>query len=225
MYTPEINPERAIAEKEGPASLPPATGALNSCIRSLEIFLNGADSAENRMTIGSVREELEARPSIDQALFSDMLRRRNGEVRYKNSFTTKVIIPEIRAGRYDGHGESVHLSVKTPLSSWGLFKKLREIGVREDVEMARIDWYLDAVWMGTDITIDEIRHFTEKAVEWMEAHPRESRKVSVFLQLCQKSSTLSKHMEPGKAMEAMEKTEREFRKLDEEYNEFLENLI
>lgn len=205
--------------------MPPATGALNSCIRSLEIFLNGADSAENRMTIGSVREELEARPSIDQALFSDMLRRRNGEVRYKNSFTTKVIIPEIRAGRYDGHGESVHLSVKTPLSSWGLFKKLREIGVREDVEMARIDWYLDAVWMGTDITIDEIRHFTEKAVEWMGAHPRESRKVSVFLQLCQKSSTLSKHMEPGKAMEAMEKTEREFRKLDEEYNEFLENLI
>lgn len=225
MYTPEINPERAIAEKEGPASLPPATGALNSCIRSLEIFLNGADSAENRMTIGSVREELEARPSIDQALFSDMLRRRNGEVRYKNSFTTKVIIPEIRAGRYDGHGESVHLSVKTPLSSWGLFKKLREIGVREDVEMARIDWYLNAVWMGTDITIDEIRHFTEKAVEWMEAHPRESRKVSVFLQLCRKSSTLSKHMEPGKAMEAVEKTEREFRKLDEEYNEFLENLI
>lgn len=205
--------------------MPPATGALNSCIRSLEIFLNGADSAENRMTIGSVREELAARPSIDQALFSDMLRRRNGEVRYKNSFTTKVIIPEIRAGRYDGHGESVHLSVKTPLSSWGLFKKLREIGVREDVEMARIDWYLDAVWMGTDITIDEIRHFTEKAVEWMEAHPRESRKVSVFLQLCQKSSTLSKHMEPGKAVEAMEKTEREFRKLDEEYNEFLENLI
>ena len=177
------------------------------------------------MTIESVREELEARPTIDQALFSDMLRRRNEEVRYKSSFTMKVIIPEIRAGRYDGHGESVHLSVKTPLSSWKLFKKLREIGVREDVEMARIDWYLDAVWMGTDITIDEMRHFTEKAVEWMEAHPEENRKVSVFLQLCRKSSTLSKHMEPDKAMEAMEKTEREFRKLDEEYDEFLEKLI
>lgn len=201
--------------------MPPATSALNSCIRSLEIFLGGADSAGNRMTIESVREELEARPTIDQALFSDMLRRRNEEVRYKNSFTTKVIIPEIRAGRYDGHGESVHISVKTPLSSWKLFKKLREIGVREDVEMARIDWYLDAVWMGTDITIDEMRHFTEKAVEWMEAHPEESRKVSVFLQLCRKSSTLSKHMEPDKAMEAMKKTER----LDEEYDEFLEKLI
>ena len=225
MYTPEINPERAIAEKEGPASLPPATGALNSCIRSLEIFLGGADSAGNRMTIESVREELEARPTIDQALFSDMLRRRNEEVRYKSSFTMKVIIPEIRAGRYDGHGESVHISVKTPLSSRELFKKLRKIGVREDVEMARIDWYLDAVWMGTDITIDEMRHFTKKAVEWMEAHPKESRKVSIFLQLCRKSSTLSKHMEPDKAMEAMEKTEREFRKLDEEYDEFLEKLI
>ncbi len=221
MYTPEINPERAIAEKGGSASLPPATSALNSCIRSLEIFLGGADSAGNKMTIGSVREELEARPSIDQALFSDMLRRRNEEVRYKNSFTTKVIIPEIRAGRYDGHGESVHLSVKMPLSSWELFKKLREIGVMEDVEMVRIDWYLNAVWMGTDITIDEIRHFTEKAVEWMEAHPRESRKVSVFLQLCQKSSTLSKHLSKEKAMEAVEETERQLRELDEELDELI----
>lgn len=201
--------------------MPPATSALNSCIRSLEIFLGGADSAGNRMTIGSVREELEARPSIDQALFSDMLRRRNEEVRYKNSFTTKVIIPEIRAGRYDGHGESVHLSVKMPLSSRELFKKLRKIGVREDVEMARIDWYLNAVWMGTDITIDEIRHFTEKAVEWMEAHPRESCKVSVFLQLCQKSSTLSKHLSKEKAMEAVEETERQLRELDEELDELI----
>ena len=221
MYTPEINPERAIAEKGGSASLPPATSALNSCIRSLEIFLNGADSAENRMTIESVREELEARPSIDQALFSDMLRRRNEEVRYKSSFTMKVIIPEIRAGRYDGHGESVHLNVKMPLSSWKLFKKLREIGVMEDVEMARIDWYLNAVWMGTDITIDEIRHFTEKAVEWMEVHPRQSRKVSVFLQLCQKSSTLSKHLSKEKAMEAVEETERQLRELDEELDELI----
>ena len=201
--------------------MPPATSALNSCIRSLEIFLGGADSAGNRMTIESVREELEARPSIDQALFSDMLRRRNEEVRYKNSFTTKVIIPEIRAGRYDGHRESVHLSVKMPLSSWELFKKLREIGVMEDVDMVRIDWYLNAVWMGTDITIDEIRNFTEKAVEWMEAHPRESRKVSVFLQLCQKSSTLSKHLSKEKAMEAVEETERQLRELDEELDELI----
>lgn len=201
--------------------MPPATSALNSCIRSLEIFLGGADSAGNRMTIESVREELEARPSIDQALFSDMLRRRNEEVRYKNSFTTKVIIPEIRAGRYDGHGESVHLSVKMPLSSWELFKKLREIGMMEDVEMVRIDWYLNAVWMGTDITIDEIRHFTEKAVEWMEAHPRESRKVSVFLELCKRSSTLSKYLSREKAMEAVEETERQLRELDEELDELI----
>lgn len=188
---------------------------IQTLISIVSDFLgNERDEATRSAALNCAKKEFNQRPSIDEKKLKDRLEIGRFGIAKKYSFLDRCLIPDIRAGRYDG--ETFKETKKPPLSSTNLFKAMDEIGVIDDVDRILIDYYIYAVWEQSDITIEEVRHFTEKAVEWMEAHPRESRKVSVFLQLCQKSSTLSKHLSKEKAMEKVQEWIEENERLDDE---------
>ena len=188
---------------------------LDSLIGYISNYLGGErNAAQKRVAVDFIRKELSLRPSIDEKKLKDRLELSQLSIRDRYSFFSMKIIPEIRDGIYDG--ETFKETKKPPLSSTNLFKAMDEIGVEDDVDRILIDYYIDAVWEQSDITIEEVRHFTGKAIEWMKSLPKEERKTSVFLELCKRSSTLSKHLSKEKAMEKVQEWVEENERLDDE---------
>lgn len=163
--------------------------------------------------------ELSKRPSIDENKLKYRLETKKFGIAKKYSFFEKCLIPDIQNGKYDG--ETFKETEKPPLSSTNLFKAMDEIGVEDDVDRILIDYYIYAVWEQSDITIEEVRHFTGKAIEWMKSLPEEKRKTSVLLELCKRSSTLSKHLPKEKAMEKVQEWVEENERLDDELDAIL----
>lgn len=193
---------------------------LDSLIGYISNYLGGErNAAQKRVAVDFIRKELSLRPSIDEKKLKDRLELSQLSIRDRYSFFSMKIIPEIRDGIYDG--ETFKETEKPPLSSTNLFKAMDEIGVIDDVDRILIDHYIYAVWMNSDITIDEIRHFTDKAIEWMKSLPPEKRKTSVLLELCKRSSTLSKHLSREKAMEKVQEWIEENERLDDELDAIL----
>lgn len=188
---------------------------IQTLISIVSDFLgNERDEATRSAALNCAKKEFNQRPSIDEEKLRDRLELGKFGIAKKYSFFERCLIPDIRAGRYDG--ETFKETEKPPLSSTNLFKAMDEIGVIDDVDRILIDHYIYAVWMNSDITIDEIRHFTGKAIEWMKSLPEEKRKTSVFLELCKRSSTLSKHLPKEKAMEKVQEWIEENERLDDE---------
>lgn len=175
---------------------------------------NERDEATRSAALNCAKKEFNQRPSIDERKLKDRLELGKFGIAKKYSFFERCLIPDIRAGRYDG--ETFKETEKPPLSSTNLFKAMDEIGVIDDVDRILIDYYIYAVWMNSDITIEEVRHFTGKAIEWMKSLPEEKRKTSVLLELCKRSSTLSKHLPKEKAMEKVQEWIEENERLDDE---------
>lgn len=177
---------------------------IQTLISIVSDFLgNERDEATRSAALNCLRNEFNQRPSIDEKKLKDRLELGRFGIAKKYSFLDRCLIPDIRAGRYDGIAEDEPTEKKMTLSSCNLFKAMDEIGVKDDIDRALIDYYLNAVWTQSDITIDEVRHFTDKAIEWMKSLPEEKRKTSVLLELCKRSSTLSKHLSKEKAMETV----------------------
>lgn len=175
---------------------------------------NERDEATRSAALNCAKKEFNQRPSIDEEKLRDRLELGKFGIAKKYSFFERCLIPDIRAGRYDG--ETFKETKKPPLSSTNLFKDMDEIGVIDDVDRILIDYYIYAVWEQSDITIEEVRHFTGKAIEWMKSLPEEKRKTSVFLELCKRSSTLSKYLSREKAMEKVQEWMKENERLDDE---------
>lgn len=198
---------------------------LDSLIGYISNYLGGErNAAQKRVAVDFIRKELSLRPSIDEKKLKDRLELSQLSIRDRYSFFSMRIIPEIRAGRYDGIAETEKTEKKPPLSSINFYKAMDEIGVKDDVDRILIDYYIDAVWEQSDITIEEVRHFTGKAIEWMKSLPEEERKTSVFLELCKRSSTLSKHLSREKAMEKVQEWMKENERLDEELDAFYDSI-
>lgn len=188
---------------------------LDSLIGYISNYLGGErNAAQKRVAVDFIRKELSLRPSLDEKKLKDRLELSQLSIRDRYSFFSMKIIPEIRDGIYDG--ETFKETKKPPLSSTNLFKDMDEIGVIDDVDRILIDYYIYAVWEQSDITIEEVRHFTGKAIEWMKSLPEEKRKTSVFLEFCKRSSTLSKYLSREKAMEKVQEWIEENERLDDE---------
>lgn len=188
---------------------------IQTLISIVSDFLgNERDEATRSAALNCLRNEFNQRPSIDEKKLKDRLEMGRFGIAKKYSFLDRCLIPDIRAGRYDG--ETFKETEKPPLSSTNLFKAMDEIGVKNDVDRILIDYYIYAVWEQSDITIEEVRHFTDKAIEWMKSLPEEKRKTSVLLELCKRSSTLSKYLSREKAMEKVQEWIEENERLDDE---------
>lgn len=188
---------------------------IQTLISIVSDFLgNERDEATRSAALNCAKKEFNQRPSIDEEKLRDRLELGKFGIAKKYSFFERCLIPDIRAGRYDG--ETFKETEKPPLSSTNLFKAMDEIGVIDDVDRILIDYYIYAVWEQSDITIEEVRHFTGKAIEWMKSLPEEKRKTSVFLELCKRSSTLSKYLSREKAMEKVQEWIEENERLDDE---------
>lgn len=188
---------------------------LDSLIGYISNYLGGErNAAQKRVAVDFIGKELSLRPSIDEKKLKDRLELSQLSISNRYSFFSMKIIPEIRDGIYDG--ETFKETEKPPLSSTNLFKAMDEIGVIDDVDRILIDYYIYAVWEQSDITIEEVRHFTGKAIEWMKSLPEEKRETSVFLELCKRSSTLSKYLSREKAMEKVQEWIEENERLDDE---------
>lgn len=193
---------------------------IETLIRIVGSFLGyKRDDRQKTTTLNIVKSEFNKRPSIDERKLKEQLTIGAIKTISRYAYVANLLIPDIRAGRYDG--ETFKETEKPPLSSTNLFKAMDEIGVEDDVDRILIDHYIYAVWMNSDITIDEIRHFTDKAIEWMKSLPEEKRKTSVFLELCKRSSTLSKHLPKEKAMEKVQEWIEENERLDDELDAIL----
>ena len=196
---------------------------LDSVIVYISSYLGGErNMAQKRVAVDFIRKELSLRPSIDEKKLKDRLELSQLSIRDRYSFFSMKIIPEIRDGIYDG--ETFKETKKPPLSSINFYKAMDEIGVKDDVDRILIDYYIDAVWEQSDITIEEVRHFTGKAIEWMKSLPEEKRKTSVLLELCKRSSTLSKHLSREKAMEKVQEWMKENENLDDELDAFYDSI-
>ncbi len=196
---------------------------LDSLIGYISSYLGGErNAAQKRVAVDFIKKELSLRPSIDEKKLKDRLELSQLSIRDRYSFFSMKIIPEIRNGIYDG--ETLKETKKTLLSSLRLFQEMDEIGVKDDVDRVLIDYYLNAVWMNSGITIEEVRHFTGKAIEWMKSLPEEKRKTSVFLELCKRSSTLSKYLSREKAMEFVKGQIEENERLDDELDAFYDSI-
>lgn len=180
---------------------------------------NERDEATRSAALNCAKKEFNQRPSIDEEKLRDRLELGKFGIAKKYSFFERCLIPDIRAGRYDG--ETFKETKKPPLSSTNLFKAMDAIGVIDDVDRILIDYYIYAVWEQSDITIEDVRHFTGKAIEWMKSLPEEKRKTSVLLELCKRSSTLSKHLPKEKAMEKVQEWIEENERLDDELDAIL----
>lgn len=191
---------------------------IETLIRIVGSFLGyERDDRQKTTTLNIVKSEFNKRPSIDERKLKKQLTIGAVKTISRYAYVANLLIPDIKAGRYDG--EPIKEVKKEMLSSSNLFKAMDEIGVKDDVDRVLIDYYLNAVWMNSDITIDEIRHFTDKAIEWMKSLPPEKRKTSVLLELCKRSSTLSKHLSREKAMEKVGEWLKENESLDDELDE------
>lgn len=193
---------------------------IQTLISIVSNFLgNERDETAKSQALALAQAEFSQRPSIDEGKLRDRLEARKFGIVKKYSFFEKCLIPDIRKGVYDGTVENIQQRKKECLSSDSLFKALDAIGVKEDVDRILIDYYIDAVWEQSDITIEEVRHFTGKAIEWLKTLPPEKRKTSVLLELCKKSSTLSKYLPKEKAMECVKGQIEENERLDKELEE------
>lgn len=173
------------------------------------------DETAKSHALAKARAELSKRPAIDEDKLKYCLEAKKLTIDRKYPFFEKCIIPDIRNGKYDGIAEQA--KQKPPLLSTNLFKAMDEIGVKDDIDRTLIDYYLGVVWEQSDITIDEIRYFTESAIGWMGSLPEEKRKASVLLELCKRSSTLSKHLPRDKAMETVREWVEEGKRMDDEF--------
>lgn len=199
------------------------TNNQDSLIGCISRFLgNESNIGTKTLTLDFIKKELSLRPSINEEKMKDRLNIASLSDKSKYGFIQNCLIPDIRAGRYDG--ETFKETKKTLLSSLRLFQEMDEIGVIDDVDRVLIDYYIDAVWEQSDITIEEVRHFTGKAIEWMKSLPEEKRKTSVFLELCKRSSTLSKHLSKEKAMEFVKGQIEENERLDDELDAFYDSI-
>ena len=188
---------------------------IETLIRIVGSFLGyERDDRQKTTTLNIVKSEFNKRPSIDERKLKDQLTIGAVKTISRYAYVANLLIPDIRAGRYDG--ETFKETKKPPLSSTNLFKAMDEIGVIDDVDRILIDYYIYAVWEQSDITIEEVRHFTGKAIEWMKSLPKEERKTSVLLELCKRSSTLSKYLSREKAMEKVQEWIEENERLDDE---------
>ena len=173
------------------------------------------DAATKKVTSDLIMKELSLRPSIDNAKFIDRLQlSRIGTVN-RYLFVERFLIPDIRAGKYDGIAEQA--KQKPPLLSTNLFKAMDEIGVKDDIDRTIIDYYLGVVWEQSDITIEEIRYFTENAIKRMKSLPEEERKTSALLDICKHSRTLHKHLSTEKTMEKVQEWIEEDKSMDDEF--------
>lgn len=182
---------------------------------------NESNIGTKTLTLDFIKKELSLRPSIDEKKLKDRLDIASLSDKNKYGFVQNCLIPDIRSGRYDGISETEQTEKRGMLSSNSLFKAMDEIGVKDDVDRILIDYYIDAVWEQSDITIEEVRHFTGKAIEWMKSLPEEKRKTSVLLELCKRSSTLSKYLSREKAMEKVQEWIEENERLDDELDAIL----
>lgn len=191
---------------------------IETLIRIVGSFLGyERDDRQKTTTLNIVKSEFNKRPSIDERKLKEQLTIGTVKTISRYAYVANLLIPDIRAGRYDG--EQIKEVKKEMLSSSNLFKAMDAIGVKDDVDRVLIDYYLNVVWEQSDITIDEIRHFTDKAIEWMKSLPPEKRKTSVLLELCKRSSTLSKYLSREKAMEKVGEWLKENESLDDELDE------
>lgn len=198
---------------------------IETLIRIVGSFLGyERDDRQKTTTLNIVKSEFNKRPSIDERKLKDQLTIGAVKTISRYAYVANLLIPDIRAGRYDGIAEIEKTEKKPPLSSINFYKAMDEIGVIDDVDRILIDYYIDAVWEQSDITIEEVRHFTGKAIEWMKSLPKEERKTSVFLELCKRSSTLSKYLSREKAMEKVQEWMKENERLDDELDAFYDSI-
>lgn len=198
---------------------------IENAISIVSDFLgNERDEATKSHALAFAQAELSKRPSIDENKLKYRLEAKKFGIAKKYSFFEKCLIPDIQNGKYDGIAEIEKTEKKPPLSSINFYKAMDEIGVIDDVDRILIDYYIDAVWEQSDITIEEVRHFTGKAIEWMKSLPEEKRKTSVFLELCKRSSTLSKYLSREKAMEKVQEWIKENENLDDELDAFYDSI-
>lgn len=173
------------------------------------------DRRTREAAIGLVVEEAGRRPSFDISLLKERLDGVRISVIHKCAFIEKRVAPEIREGRFDRRP----IEDKGYLSSRNLFRCLDRLGVEDDSPdgygLERVDYYLNAVWRGSAITIEEIHGFTERMVVWLEAR-QEWRKASKVLELCRRSKILGARMDPAKALEEVERDVGEDKRLDKE---------
>ena len=196
---------------------------IETLIRIVGSFLGyKRDDRQKTTTLNIVKSEFNKRPSIDERKLKEQLTIGAVKTISRYAYVANLLIPDIRAGRYDG--EPIKEVKKEMLSSSNLYKAMDAIGVKDDVDRVLIDYYIDAVWEQSDITIEEVRHFTDKAIEWMKSLPKEKRKTSVFLELCKRSSTLSKHLSKEKAMEKAQEWLKENESLDDELDTFYDSI-
>ena len=196
---------------------------IETPIRIVGSFLGyERDDRQKTTTLNIVKSEFNKRPSIDERKLKEQLTIGAVKTISRYAYVANLLIPDIRAGRYDG--ETFKETKKPPLSSINFYKAMDEIGVKDDVDRILIDYYIDAVWEQSDITIEEVRHFTGKAIEWMKSLPKEERKTSVFLELCKRSSTLSKYLSREKAMEKVQEWIEENERLDDELDAFYDSI-
>lgn len=196
---------------------------IETLIRIVGSFLGyERDDRQKTTTLNIVKSEFNKRPSIDERKLKEQLTIGAVKTISRYAYVANLLIPDIRAGRYDG--ETFKETKKPPLSSINFYKAMDEIGVKDDVDRILIDYYIDAVWEQSDITIEEVRHFTGKAIEWMKSLPEEERKTSVFLELCKRSSTLSKYLSREKAMEKVQEWMKENERLDDELDAFYDSI-
>ncbi len=198
---------------------------IENAISIVSDFLgNERDEATKSHALAFAQAELSKRPSIDENKLKYRLETKKFGIAKKYSFFEKCLIPDIQNGKYDGIAEIEKTEKKPPLSSTNFYKAMDEIGVKDDVDRILIDYYIDAVWEQSDITIEEVRHFTGKAIEWMKSLPEEKRKTSVLLEFCKRSSTLSKYLSREKAMEKVQEWMKENERLDDELDAFYDSI-
>lgn len=190
----------------------------------IDDFLDGDRNYRTReATIGLVVEEANKRPSFDLIALKKRLDGSRISIINKCAFVERKIVPEIRKGGYDIKPKERRL----PLSSQNMFKKLKDLGVEDDSEdgfgYERVDYYLNAVWVNTEITIEEIHKFSEGMIVWIEAK-REWRTATKVLKLCRMSKTLGAHMAPDEAMERVEREVAECKRLDEDLDWIMEGI-
>lgn len=182
-------------------------------------FLGGQrDAGSKRIATDFIMKELSMRSSVDAAAFGDRLELATIGAKDRYLFAERVLVPEIRAGKFDGK-EKASGGRRAHLSSRNLFEALRTLKVKDDSEdgygYERVDYYLNAVWANTGITLEEIHKFTAGMIVWIEAKP-EWRAASKVLRLCQMSKTLGAHMGPEEAMGQVERDVAESKELDKE---------
>lgn len=190
----------------------------------IDDFLDGDRNYRTReATIGLVVEEAKKRPSFDLSALKKRLDGSRISIISKCAFVERKIVPEIRKGDYDIKPKERRL----PLSSQNMFKKLKDLGVEDDSEdgfgYERVDYYLNAVWADTEITIEEIHKFSEGMIVWIEAK-KEWRTATKVLKLCGMSKTLGAHMAPDEAMERVEREVAECKQLDEDLDGIMEGI-